>query len=186
MFQNYLSDLKMDRQKLRQLQNFVDESENRRNKETKNALEAASNQNFKSSKTSRPKAKKLNRELLELTLSKDQKRALQKRLKTKEQNHQKPNSGDSSNLLVGFYSAFEQLIRNRSFSESLENYEEKWTACFIKTAEQFKQIKNEDKEENENSKDELFVKAFGEILVQERASGLDKILKYKQIYQVGA
>ena len=37
----------------------------------------------------------------------------------------------SSNLLVVFHSAFEQLIRNRSNSESLHNYEEKWTACFI-------------------------------------------------------
>ena len=71
------------------------------------------------------------RELLELTLSKDQKRALQERLKAKEQTHQKPKSGDSSNLLVVFHSAFEQLIRNRSNSESLHNYEEKWTACFI-------------------------------------------------------
>jgi hypothetical protein len=182
VFQNYLSDLKMDRQKLRQLQDFVDESENRRNKETKNSLEAASSC-FRNSKSSRATPKKVNRALLELTLSKDQKRALQERLSTKE-NYQKVTSKNPSNLLAVFHGAFEQLIKNRSFSDSLENYEEKWTACFIKTVEQFKLIKNEDNESGKTS-DELFVKALGEILVQERTSGLDKILKYNQIYQVG-
>lgn len=172
----------MDRQKLRQLQDFVDESENRRNKETKNSLEAASSC-FRSSRSSRAKPTKLNRALLELTLSKDQKRALQERLSTKE-NHQKVTSKNPSSLLAVFHGAFEELIQNRSYSDSLENYEEKWTACFIKTVEQFKQIKNEDKESGQTS-DELFVKALGEILVQERTSGLDKISKYNQIYQVG-
>ena len=182
MFQNYLSDLKMDRKKLRQLQDFVDDSENRRNKETKTSLEAASSRS-RTSISSRAKPKKLNRALLELSLSKDQKRALLERLSI-EENHQKVTSKNPSNLLAVFHGVFEQLIQNRSYSDSLENYEEKWTACFIKTVEQFKQIKNEGKESGKTS-DELFVKALGDILVEERSSGLDKILKYNQIYQVG-
>ena len=47
-----------------------------------------------------------------------------------------------------------------------------------------KEFRNENREENGNSSDKLFVEALGEILVEERACGLDKIIKYKDIYQV--
>ncbi|CAG5086235.1 Oidioi.mRNA.OKI2018_I69.PAR.g11149.t1.cds [Oikopleura dioica] len=178
VFQNYLSDLKMDRQKLRKLQDFVDESENRRNRDTKDSLDESLRRNTKSSKSSRPKAKKLNRSLLELTLSKEQKRELQERLE--DESSTKKFAETSSNFIVSYHQEFENIVRDRSYSDRLVDYEEKWTACFIKTTEELKEIKNEN---NPRGSDQLFVQIFGEILVQERVNGLEKVLKYKEIYQ---